>query len=85
MPEPLACGLRVGAREARWREGEALVFDDTFVHEVWNAGASERVVLFIDFIRPMRFPLSWINASDPAPDAAFSVRPPQHPQVRGMV
>ncbi len=63
VPEPLACGLRVGTREARWREGEALVFDDTFVHEVWNAGASERVVLFIDFIRPMRFPLSWINAS----------------------
>ena len=30
--------MRVGNRSAPWREGEALVFDDSFEHEVWNAG-----------------------------------------------
>jgi ornithine lipid ester-linked acyl 2-hydroxylase len=62
VPGPAdACRIRVGRSEARWREGQALVFDDTFMHEVWNDSPRERVVLFIDFLRPMRFPMSWIN------------------------
>jgi aspartyl/asparaginyl beta-hydroxylase (cupin superfamily) len=61
VPAPAACRMRVGTREARWQEGRALVFDDTFHHEVWNDSAEERVVLFIDFVRPMRFPLGAIN------------------------
>ena len=61
VPDVAACGLRVGRSQARWEEGRALVFDDTFEHEAWNGSASDRVVLFIDFARPMRFPLSWIN------------------------
>ncbi len=27
--------LRVADRELRWREGEVIVFDDSFDHEVW--------------------------------------------------
>lgn len=62
VPGPAAaCRIRVGASEAGWQEGRVLVFDDTFHHEVWNDSAGERVVLFIDFVRPMRFPLAAIN------------------------
>lgn len=32
-----------------------MVFDDTYDHEVWNKTAQERVVLLLDFERPMRF------------------------------
>jgi beta-hydroxylase len=58
---PGECRIRVGDRHAGWQEGRALVFDDTFEHEVWNDTPAERVVLFVDFARPMRFPLPALN------------------------
>jgi len=59
--QPGEVRLRVGETVVEWREGEALIFDDTFEHEVWNDSDHERIVLFIDFVRPLRAPLSWIN------------------------
>ena len=35
-----------------WRRGEALVFDDSFVHETWNRTAADRVVLLFDVWHP---------------------------------
>ena len=35
--------------------------DDSNEHEVWNDTDSYRVVLFVDFVRPMVFPLSMVN------------------------
>jgi ornithine lipid ester-linked acyl 2-hydroxylase len=63
VPERQACRIRVGKQMSGWQEGRALIFYDTFEHEVWNDGAAQRVVLFIDFVRPMRAPLRWINAA----------------------
>lgn len=56
------CRIRVGGDIRHWEEGRSLVFDDTFEHEVWNDTDEERVVLFVDFIRPLPAPLSSINA-----------------------
>ena len=36
-----------------WKVGECLVFDDTYEHEVRNDTDERRVVLFLDFDRPM--------------------------------
>jgi beta-hydroxylase len=44
-----------------WREGEAFVFDDTYEHEVWNDGAEDRVVLLLDFERPLPAPMKLLN------------------------
>jgi len=64
VPKPTnACRMHVNGMEARWEEGKTLIFDDTLTHEVWNDSDDDRVVLFIDFSRPMRAPLSWINES----------------------
>jgi len=52
--------MRVGDRVVRWAEGETLVFDDTYDHEVWNDTAGTRVVLLIQFERPLRRPGKWI-------------------------
>ena len=52
--------MRVGDRTMRWAEGETLVFDDTYDHEVWNDTAGTRVVLLIQFERPLRRPGKWI-------------------------
>ncbi len=55
-------GIRVGTRLCRWDEGRALVFDDSFEHAAWNRSGEIRVVLFVDFVRPLRFPANLINA-----------------------
>jgi len=55
VPEPAeGCGLRVGADVRHWEEGRSLVFDDVFEHEAWNDTDGVRVVLFLDFKRPLR-------------------------------
>lgn len=54
VPSPEnACAIRVGGIERNWQEGKSLLFDDTYVHEAWNKANSERVVLFVDVMRPM--------------------------------
>ena len=57
------CRIRVGDTIATWREGASLIFDDTYEHEVWNDTDEERVVLFLDIVRPLRFPMNVVNGS----------------------
>ncbi len=49
---PEDCALVVGGETHEWREGRAVVFDDTFEHEAWNRGSGTRVVLIIDVWNP---------------------------------
>ncbi|MHA4836742.1 aspartyl/asparaginyl beta-hydroxylase domain-containing protein [Sphingopyxis sp. MSC1_008] len=49
---PDGCGIRVGAETRAWREGEMLIFDDSFEHEAWNRGASDRTILLFEIWRP---------------------------------
>ncbi|MEA5471092.1 aspartyl/asparaginyl beta-hydroxylase domain-containing protein [Spirulina sp. 06S082] len=56
-----ACGLRVGGKTRYWQEGKSLIFDDTRPHEAWNLTDEIRVVLFVDVVRPLRFPFSCLN------------------------
>jgi beta-hydroxylase len=51
--------MRVADRVMRWSEGETLVFDDTYDHEVWNDTSGTRVVLLIQIRRPLRNPGRW--------------------------
>jgi ornithine lipid ester-linked acyl 2-hydroxylase len=44
-----------------FKKGEAVVFDDTFMHSAFNKSNQERVVLYIDFIRPMPYFLKLIT------------------------
>lgn len=62
VPEPQsATGIRVGEHKCHWQEGQVLIFDDAFEHEAWNDTAGIRVVLFVDFVKPLRFPASILN------------------------
>ena len=49
---PDGCGIRVGAETRAWREGELMIFDDSFEHEAWNRGTSDRTVLLFEIWRP---------------------------------
>jgi len=35
--------------------------DDSFEHKAWNDSEQIRVVLFVDFLRPVYFPFNLIN------------------------
>lgn len=62
VPEPRErCRIRVGTEVRHWDEGRCLVFDDTYEHEVWNDTDGLRAVLFLDVVRPLRFPANVIN------------------------
>lgn len=62
MPEPREkCRIRIATRTYLWEEGQSLIFDDTYNHEVWNETDGYRVVLFLDFARPLYFPFHQLN------------------------
>ena len=62
VPEPREnCWIEVNAQRHVWKEGEAVVFDDLYPHEVHNDTDGVRVVLFVDFERPCRAPMRWLN------------------------
>jgi ornithine lipid ester-linked acyl 2-hydroxylase len=64
VPEPAElCAIRVGSQTRHWEEGRVMIFDDTFEHEAWNRTDGVRVVLFVDIMRPMRFPANVLNAA----------------------
>ncbi|MGI9229266.1 MAG: aspartyl/asparaginyl beta-hydroxylase domain-containing protein [Gammaproteobacteria bacterium] len=62
VPQPAAdCWIEVGGEKSSWSEGKCIVFDDTYQHRVENNTDGLRVVLFLDILRPLRFPGSWLN------------------------
>ena len=53
-PNSPACRIYVDGTPAHWRDGEALVFDETYIHSAVNESDTPRIVLFCDVIRPLR-------------------------------
>ena len=51
------CWMRVGDERVHWRQGQSVLFDDTFEHEVRNDTDDYRVILLIQIERPMAYPL----------------------------
>ncbi|MCW9705207.1 aspartyl/asparaginyl beta-hydroxylase domain-containing protein [Fodinibius salsisoli] len=60
---PLQCGIKVNGETRHWQEGESLIFDDTYLHEAWNSSDEIRVVLFMDILRPLKFPGNILNTA----------------------
>lgn len=64
IPEPAEkCGIRVGTETCHWQEGKVMIFDETYEHEAWNDTEGLRVVLFVDVLRPTRFPANLLNSA----------------------
>jgi ornithine lipid ester-linked acyl 2-hydroxylase len=62
VPEPRdQIAIRVDRRICHWQEGKVLIFDDAYEHEAWNHSDKTRVVLFVDFVKPLRFPARFVN------------------------
>ena len=53
VPNEELCSIRVGNEIRHWKEGELLIFDDSFDHEAWNKSDEKRVVLMFDIPNPL--------------------------------
>jgi beta-hydroxylase len=49
------CFIIVDGEKCVWRDGEAIMFDETFIHTAENRTDVNRIILFCDVERPMRF------------------------------
>jgi len=47
------CAIWVDGQKHSWRDGEDFVFDETYVHWARNDTDQNRVILFVDVMRPM--------------------------------
>nr|WP_224788993.1 aspartyl/asparaginyl beta-hydroxylase domain-containing protein [Pandoraea terrae] len=55
------CWIEIDGTPYHWQAGRAVVFDDAYPHQVHNDTPETRVVLFVDFERPCRAPMRWLN------------------------
>ncbi len=56
-PNSPACYIEVDGQRYHWRDGEAVMFDETFIHYAENTSTDQRVILFCDVERPLRWKL----------------------------
>jgi aspartyl/asparaginyl beta-hydroxylase (cupin superfamily) len=47
------CRMQVADEIVTWEEGRTIVFDDTYHHEVWNDTDESRIILLVQFRRPV--------------------------------
>lgn len=63
VPEPAdKLAIRVDKQICPWQEGKVLIFDDAYDHEAWNHTDKTRVVLFVDFEKPLKFPARLVHS-----------------------
>ena len=55
------CWIEVDGGRYSWRDGEAVVFDETYVHTALNATDVTRLILFCDIERPLWGPAAVVN------------------------
>ena len=61
-PNDPGCYIAVDGERYHWRDGEAVMFDETYIHHAENTTDQQRVILFCDVERPLYLaPLRWFN------------------------
>jgi beta-hydroxylase len=49
------CFIEVDGQRYSWRDGQSVLFDETYIHWAQNGSDSNRIILFCDVERPMRY------------------------------
>jgi len=52
------CYIDIDGERYAWRDGEAVLFDETYMHRARNDTDQDRLIFFADVARPMRGPVS---------------------------
>jgi beta-hydroxylase len=53
-PNDDRCRIYIDGEPYSWRDGQALMFDETYVHRAVNETTQDRIILFCDVERPLR-------------------------------
>ncbi len=61
VPERDPPSIRIEDQRYTWREGEGILLDDSWDHEVYNKSDIEWVVLIVDIRRPIPFFFDALN------------------------
>jgi len=56
-PNSDECFILVDGQKHSWRDGEDVLFDETYIHEAHNRTEENRIILFCDVTRPMKIKL----------------------------
>ncbi|AKZ62652.1 aspartyl beta-hydroxylase [Herbaspirillum hiltneri N3] len=59
-PNDDRCFIEVDGQRYSWRDGKSVVFDETFIHWAQNGAETNRIILFCDVERPLRY--RWAQA-----------------------
>lgn len=59
-PNNDGCFIEVDGQRYAWKDGEAVVFDETYIHYAENTTEHDRVILFCDVERPLKY--RWAQA-----------------------
>lgn len=63
-PNDDGCYISVDGELYSWRDGEDVLFDETYIHYAKNETEQDRLIFFADVARPMRGSISqWLNQS----------------------
>lgn len=67
-PNDDRCFIEVDRQRHSWRDGKAVIFDETYVHWAQNHADQTRIILFCDIERPMKWRWAqavnhWVGAS----------------------
>lgn len=54
-PNDDRCFIEVDGQRYSWRDGQSVVFDETFIHWAQNGTETNRIILFCDIERPMKY------------------------------
>ncbi len=61
-PNSDECSIFVDGIQYSWRDGEAVMFDETFIHHAYNRTDQYRLIFFCDIERPINNKIiRWIN------------------------
>ena len=57
-PNSEQCRIYIDGERHVWHDGEAVVFDETYVHWAENESDHVRIILFCDVVRPLHTPIA---------------------------
>lgn len=60
-PNDPACYINIDGEDYVWQDGEAMLFDETYLHFAHNDSVEDRLILMCDINRPTWLLGSWVN------------------------
>lgn len=59
-PNSDGCGILIDQEDYKWKDGEGVLFDETYLHNAYNTTDVPRVILMTDIDRPLKW--KWMQS-----------------------